>query len=125
LEYAILHDGQIMRRSTLAFHGENDGGEVPVYGRFHDAGGDRLYVVGVFHEASGASPAIVNRMARIQAGGTCDGWVDLKLDHPFTHPFFTATPRAGNQPSGVMDLLGSGAGRPSTIRYARVRVAGV
>lgn len=124
LEYAVLQEGRMVRRSTLVLHREGQHSDVPLYGRFHDAGGEDLYAVAVLRPSGGAPADRVNRVARIREDGSPGAWTHLSFRHAFKHPFFTASPRAGNGPSGILDVLGCSDGRPDTIRYARVRLNG-
>ncbi|MCZ7637165.1 MAG: hypothetical protein M5U12_14685 [Verrucomicrobia bacterium] len=45
----------------------------------------------------------------------------LPLQHPLDR-YFTATPRAGSPLSNTLEMLGTRAGKPLTISYARVRL---
>jgi hypothetical protein len=56
----------------------------------------------------------------LQPGGARP-MVAAPLQHPFAS-FFTATVRAGSPPSRTLDLLGTCADKPNTIRYARLRL---
>jgi hypothetical protein len=60
--------------------------------------------------------------ARLEKDGTLSAAVRIPLEQPITRGFCTATPRCGNQPSEVADLLISEItdGKPGA-RYARIR----
>jgi hypothetical protein len=47
--------------------------------------------------------------------------VRVPLERPLSN-YMTATVRAGSAPSRTLDLLGTSADRPGTVRYARVRL---
>lgn len=119
LECAILRDGNIVRRVTLAEGGEGLGRVRPGAGRFHvteDARLVILYYQRGFHERS--QEASENRIVEIDLEGNLSAPISVKLQQPFTS-FFTATIRAGCKPSDVLDVFGS-VGR--TMRYARIRI---
>ncbi|MBM3477048.1 MAG: hypothetical protein FJX75_27590 [Armatimonadetes bacterium] len=124
LNYAVLREGKVVLRRTLQESGEGLVGPTPGQGRFHITPDNRLFVIYWVSgaEADGKSVA-EDRLVEIGADGTPGTPVRVPLEHPFTS-FFTATPRAGSQPSQVLDLLGECAGVGGTIRYARVQVVG-
>jgi hypothetical protein len=124
LNYAVLRDGKVVLRRTLQESGEGLAGPTPGTARFHIAPDNRLFVIYFVSgsEADGKSVS-ENRLVEIGPDGTPGTPVRVPFEHPFTS-FFTATPRAGSQPSEVLDLLGECAGVGGTVRYARVRVVG-
>jgi hypothetical protein len=122
LEYAAVREGRIVRRATLACHHENTESPTPVFARFHAAGDGRLLAVAVFQAPQGGKERVENRVVEIGPDGAAGETAILDLKHPFTGMFFTATPRAGNRPSPILDLLGQGADRGNTIQYARIRM---
>ena len=77
----------------------------------------------VFYYVSGADKAgkriSENRMLEMGSDGQPGPHVTVPLKHPFTS-FFTATVRAGCQPSWTLDLLGQCVGKAGAIRYARI-----
>ena len=120
LNYAVVRQGKVIRRRSLAVAGEGLSGEIPGGGRFHVTPDNRLLV---FHYVSGTDRAgkrvSENRLLEITSGGRPTPAVRAALKHPFTS-FFTATIRAGSKPSRTLDLLGQCVGRPHAIRYARI-----
>ncbi|NLX98903.1 MAG: hypothetical protein GXY83_22370, partial [Rhodopirellula sp.] len=125
IKYAIVRDGQIVRRVTLIEGGEGLGSEIPqsIQPRFHITPENRLLA---WYYASGTDAqgerVSENRLVEILADGTPGVPVVLPLAHPFRMAF-TATPRGGSPPSNVLDLFGIRAeGPPTTLCYARVRL---
>jgi len=121
LNYAILRDGKMDLRRTLAIAEEGGSELKPGPGRFHITPDNRLFVV-YFIEGSDASGKSVaeNRLLEITAGGIPGTSMVLPLKKPFSS-FFTATVRAGSKPSEVIDMLGVPEGIKNTISYARIR----
>lgn len=122
LHYAVLREGQVVRRHTLTESTEDKPGVTGSGARFHAAPGNRLFVV---HFASGTGtdgkPVLENRILEIGADHTPSPSVPLGLKFPL-NSYFTATPRAGSAPSPILDMLGQRSGGGSTISYARVRI---
>lgn len=122
LEYAVIRDGQVLQRQTLAHHAEGAGNPTPLSARFHPVPDGRLVVIAGFQMNPNDPASVSNRIFEIRADGSPGEMAPLDLKHPFKGIFFTATPRAGSKPSPVLDLLGLGHGRSDTIKYARVRI---
>lgn len=122
INYAVLRDGAVVRRRTLALAEEGGSREVPSSPRFQPTPDGRLFVVfyvsGV--DANG-QPVSENRVREIGPNGKVGTAVKLPLQQPFSQ-FFTATVRAGSAPSETLDMLGQPAGGGAVIRYARVRL---
>jgi hypothetical protein len=119
LEYAILRNGKIIRRRALVEGGEGLGGERPGDGRFHVTPDGRLFVFYyVGGSAPGGKPIAENRLVEIHPDDTCGQAVAVKLEKPLS-AFFTATVRAGCQPSSILDLYGA---VDRTMRYVRIRL---
>lgn len=120
INYARLRNGAILLRRTLAIAEEGVSEEIPSAPRFQITPAGRLYVI---YYVSGRDPAgravSENRLLEVQRDGTPTAAVRVPLQHPLNN-FFTATPRAGSPPSATLDLLGTPADAPLTIRYARV-----
>lgn len=146
--YASLLSGKVIHRKTLVEAGEGFSGEVPaeienegrVDGqnvvtdpistpRFQVTPDGRLFVI---YYVSGigpdSTPVSENRMLEICADGRASNPVRIPMKHALTE-FFTATPRAGCEPSFTIDLLGYRKGdyglftdTPTTLSYARVHV---
>lgn len=122
LNYAVLREGEVTVRRTLALGGEGAGGEIPGRGRFQVAPEGRLFVffyVGG-RDASG-EPVSENRLLELRPDGTFGRPVAVPLSRPFTE-YFTATVRAGSPPSTDLELLGRRAGSANTISYAKIRL---
>jgi dienelactone hydrolase len=164
IEYARVRNGRITLRSTLHRGGEQGDSTVPIdvadeervyvtsggerlvnqpvaTPRFHVAPGGRLFVVSYFGPAdvtAAKGAAGEQRLLEIPADGPPDlvpaaAWQRLPLAHPLPQ-FFTATPRAGCEPSHTLDLFGHRRGGfaatdpvertewKGTLSYARVRI---
>jgi len=124
LNYAVLREGQVVLRRTLAEGGEGLSSETPGSGRFQVTPDNRLLVL-YFVGGSDAEgkPVAENRLLEIRQDGTASDPVRVPLADPFTS-FFTATPRAGSPPSNVLELLGECLRTQGTVRYARIRLDG-
>lgn len=122
LEYALVREGKVLRRRTLARQAEGARDPIPLFARFHPAQDGRLLVVAGFQDKPEDPAGLRNRIFEIGVDGAPGEMTALDLKRPFKS-FFTATPRAGSKPSAVLDLLGMGAGKANTVQYARVRLA--
>ena len=122
LNYAVVHDGKVLRRRSLMESTEDKPGIVGSAGRFHATPGSRLFVVCYASgtEAGGRSVA-ENRILEILSDGSTGDPVRLPLAKPFTS-YFTTTVRGGSPPSQTLEMLGTRAGTGNTISYARVRL---
>ncbi len=122
LNYAILGDGKILSRRSLVLAEEGGANVIASAARFHIAPGNHLFVV---YYARGTNveggPVSENRLVALAADGTPSKPMTISLEHPLTS-FFTATVRAGNQPSQYLDLLGTRAGAQRTMSYVRIRL---
>jgi len=118
LNYAVVRAGKVVSRRTLVGGGEGLSGEIPGAARFHVTADNRLVVFYYLGGRRGGKGVSENRMMELVAGRKKRD-VPVPVKHPFTS-FFTATVRAGCRPSNTLDLLGQCAGRPNTIRYARI-----
>jgi hypothetical protein len=122
LNYAMVREGNVVLRRTLAQGGEGLSAEIPSAGRFHVAPDHRLFV---FYYVAGADaagqPVSENRLMELRSGGAASESVRVPLKVPFTS-FFTTTVRAGSPPSNALELLGQRVGRPLAIGYARIRL---
>jgi len=122
LNYAVVRNGEVVSRKTLALAGEGISDEVPDRGRFQFTPEGRLFV---FYYVSGkdASGKSVseNRLIELHHDGTAGEPVKVPLEKPF-RSYFTATPRAGSPPSRTLELLGQRVGASGVIGYARVRL---
>jgi len=120
--YARLREGKVVTRRELLRAEEGGPAEIPERGRFHVLPDGRLlaffYVRG--HDPAGKSVS-ENRLIELTGDGPPGPAVRVPLKYPMSD-CFTATPRAGCQPSNLLDLLGPRVGSNNTISYARVRV---
>jgi hypothetical protein len=122
LNYAVVREGKIALRRTLAVAEEGISNEIPSSGRFQVTPDNRLFVLYYVSGRDSAGKAVSeNRLLEIRPDGTSTAPVRVPLKHPLS-AYFTATVRAGSPPSATLDLLGQRAGAPSTISYARVRL---
>ncbi len=124
LECAVVEKDAVRRRQTLAVGGEGLAERVPFCGRFHVDAGGRLYVVYTttrYDPTAGTSQKPAMHLLALPPGEDAPAPLEITLRVPLLGSFMTATPRAGTEPSGVLDLLGQGR-NPQTMRYVRVRV---
>jgi hypothetical protein len=122
INYAILHDGQVLFRRTLVAADEGTPDPIPINPRFHVTPDNRLFV---FFYAQ--APVFENRMLEILPGGKITPAIRVPLKTPFASRYFTATPRGGSETSDTLDLLGS-KGVPvgeENAFYARIRLTNV
>jgi hypothetical protein len=119
LNYAEVRDGKILARKTLLEAREGGPQLTPASGRFHVTPEGRLFVIYYLsgRDANGRSLS-ENRLREMREGGE---EIRVPLKRPFTE-FFTATPRAGSEPSFYIDLMGQQAGLNNRIHYARIRL---
>jgi hypothetical protein len=122
INYAVVREGKVTLRRTLAIAEEGKPGPVPSAPRFHATPDNRLFVIYYVQgtEATGKQVS-ENRLMEIRANGELGEPGRIGFQRPFTS-YFTATVRAGSAPSHTLDLLGHRAGSPHTISYARVRL---
>lgn len=122
VNYAILRDGAVLTRRTLALAEEGGSQEIPSAPRFQITPDGRLFVVfyvsGTDATGKGVSE---NRLLEIRADGEASQPMAIRLQQPFSQ-FFTATVRAGSAPSDLLEMLGQPAGGGAVIRYARIRL---
>jgi hypothetical protein len=120
LEYAIVKDGKVLSRQTLAERPVGPNGFEPSFGRFHiDSKGD-LYVIAAGTKVDNGKRTSGNFLARIQASKNKPKFQHIELKHPFGN-FFTNTPRGGSKPSDIIDIFGTADDAP-ILRYARIRI---
>jgi hypothetical protein len=121
LNYAIVRDGVVVLRKTLASVDEGKIGWAPRWAKLHAAPDNRLFVV-FYVESTGRRPQQTeNRVLEVLADGSATPAVRLPLAQPLGI-FVTATERAGSKPSRFLDLLGMTAYNATKVRYARVRL---
>ncbi len=118
LEYAVVQNGRVTERRTLAVTTVN--GETihePSYARFHVAPQGRLFVIGAGTvEAGGSAGRFINFVKGIKSE---DQAMEIPLAHPF-RTFFTSSPRGGCDPSETIDLFGVSDDAPN-LRYACIQ----
>ena len=122
LNYAVVRDGKVVSRRTLAQGGEGLSQVIPSAGRFQVTPGNRLFVCYYVSGKNAAGrPVSENRLMELRPGGTASESVRVPLKIPF-NSFFTATARAGSSPSHTLELLGQRVGQPLAIGYARIKL---
>ena len=122
LNYAVLRDGRVVLRRTLAGSVEGIAGEVPGRGRFQVTPEGRLFVVYYAGGQTSAGRAVAeNHLLEILPSGDSTPAVRLPLQHPMTD-FFTATVRGGSAPSRFLEMLGQRRASSGKLSYARVRL---
>jgi hypothetical protein len=122
LNYAIIKNGKVEARHTIASAGEGASSEIPGPARFHIAPGNRIFVVYFVKRSDAAGQtSSENRIIEITPGGISGTPLTLPLKQPFSS-FFTATVRAGSKPSVILDMLGPHDGVKNTISYASIRL---
>lgn len=117
LEYAVMREGEMVRRITLLKSTEGEPGLVASAARFHVVPDGRLLVF--LHGQGGGESG--HYLMELRASGEVGRRIPVPMKHPLTS-YFTATRRAGTAPSWVLDLLGMSPGQPDTLRYARIRL---
>jgi hypothetical protein len=122
LNYAVVKDGKVAVRRTLALAEEGRSELITGNGRFHVTPDNRLFVIYFIkgNDADG-KPLAENRVLEILDSYTPGSASAVPLKHPFSN-FFTATVRGGSKPSQFIDMLGITEGSKNTIRYASVKI---
>lgn len=125
LNYARIKGNQVIERHTLARADEGVSQIIPAAPRFHVTPGLRLFVLYYASGTDSSGNAVSeNRLMELRPDSSYPPpFLRVPLKHPMNR-FFTATVRAGCEPSDVIDLLGVRAGVGNTISYARVRLTG-
>lgn len=122
LNYAVVRNGKVVTRRTLAASAEGASSETPSIGRLHGTPNGRLFV---FYYVSGSDQSgkaiSENRLMELMPDGTSGAPAKVPFQRPF-QSCFTATPRAGSPPSYTLELLGERAGSSRAISYARIIV---
>lgn len=122
LNHAVIRNGEVVKRNTIMAADEGTGPQVIAsQPRFQVTPDNRLFL---FYHAGGTdengTAVSENRVLEISA----DDMPGTPVTVPMTHPmnaYFTATVRAGSEPSNHIDLLGNRAG-DDAMSYARVRL---
>jgi hypothetical protein len=122
LNYALIRQGKVVLRRTLALAEEGKSNEIPYLPRFQVTSDNRLFI---FYYVNGSDaahrPLNENRIIELGPDGSCTEPIRVPLKHPM-NSYFTATVRGGSPPSATLDLLGLRAGSATNICYARVRL---
>ncbi|MCL2623366.1 MAG: hypothetical protein FWD31_06840, partial [Planctomycetaceae bacterium] len=126
LYHAVIRDGKVVQRHDVMIRHENEVKPVASTGRFHATPDGRLWVVYYVHgterdEVSGERKSVSeNRIMEIKDGKPTGTFRTLPLKTPFSS-FFTASVRAGNAPSVILDLHGT-CPNSDQLRYAAVNI---
>jgi hypothetical protein len=122
LNHAVVREGKVVRRGTILEAGEGVPGIMGSAARFHDTPDNRLFVV---HLAAGTDEGgrrvFENRIVEVLPDGSIGAPSRIPFRQPFTN-YFTATARAGSEPSEYLELFGVRAGEPNAMYFARVRL---
>jgi hypothetical protein len=122
VNYAVVRDGDVRLRRTVAIAEEGGSREIPGSPRFQATPDGRLFVVYYVSGTNANGEAVSeNRVVEIHADGQLGESQILPLKQPFSQ-FFTATVRAGSPPSNTLEMLGTPAGGGHVVRHARVRL---
>jgi len=114
--YAIVRDGKLQKRSDVMIRYENEAKPAAQTGRFHTTPDGRLWVVCYVRGANVSE----NRIVEIRNGEPAGEFQTIPLAKPFSS-FFTASLRAGNKPSAILDLHGI-CPDSDQLRYAAVKL---
>jgi hypothetical protein len=121
LNYAIVRNGRVEVRRSLALAEDGGSKEIPGPARFQVTPDNRLLVIyNVRGTDTMGQPVAENRLLELAPDGSPGQPVVIPLKQPFTS-FFTATVRAGSKPSAVLDILGT-TDEKNTIHYSRVNL---
>ena len=122
LNYAIVRNGMVELRKTLALAEEGGSQVIPGPARFHITPDNRLFVIYFMKGKDQTGNEVAeNRLVELKGGGASGTSAAIPLKKPFSS-FFTATVRAGSKPSWFIDLLGIQDGVRNTISYARIKI---
>jgi hypothetical protein len=122
LNYAIIRKGEIQTRRTLVLAEEGGSNEIPAAARFHITPENRLLVIFYVKGTNeNEQPVNENRILELAPDGRPGKAFTLHMKQPLSS-FFTATLRAGSQPSSVIDILGTPSDGKHSINYSRIRL---
>lgn len=120
--YAVLKDGRVEVKRTFAALDEGQKGVTISWPRFHSTADGRLFVFCYANGTDGDGKRVSeNRLYEIAKDGSFSNPVSVPMRHPLS-TYFTATVRAGSEPSRWLDLLGTRVDEANTISYARIRL---
>jgi hypothetical protein len=119
---AVVRNGKVVSRRTLAVAREKESNEIPSSPRFQVTPDNRLFLI-YFVQGRDARGRHVaeNRLLELRQDGTASPSVRVPLRHPLSH-YFTATIRGGSPPSRTLELLGNRLASSGTMSYARIRI---
>ncbi|MCL2710474.1 MAG: hypothetical protein FWE95_06310 [Planctomycetaceae bacterium] len=123
--HAVVREGKIEKRSDVMIRHENETKPVASTGRFHVTPDGRIWIVCYVRgteidEATGERRNVSeNRIVEIKNGEPTGVFQTIPLERPFSQ-FCTATIRAGNEPSAILDLHGTSP-NSNQLRYAAVK----
>lgn len=128
LEYVVLNQGRIVSRESIAQTPSDQAetqatptladGLEPSFAKFHIAKNGRLFAVVAGTQIEAGKPSsFVNVIVGLNPK---QPERLLLLQHPFRR-FFTSTPRAGAEPSDLIDIFGTADDVPN-LRYAQLKV---
>lgn len=124
--HAVIRDGKVVQRHDVMIRHENEVKPVASTGRFHATPDGRLWVVYYVRgterdEVSGERKSVSeNRIMEIKDGKPTGTFRAIPLKTPFSS-FFTASVRAGNAPSAILDLHGTSP-NSDQLRYAAIKI---
>jgi len=125
--HAVVRDGKILKRNDVMIRHENETKPIASTGRFHATPDGRLWVVcyvqGRERDAETGTTKSVseNRIVEIRNGESTGQFQTIPLKTPFSS-FFTASVRAGNTPSNILDLHGV-CPNSNQLRYAAIKLS--
>ena len=123
--HAVVRDGKVVKRNNVMIRHEGEDKPVASTGRFHATPDGRLWVVyyvrGTERNTGTGTERTVseNRIVEIKNGEPAGSFQTIPLEKPFS-TFFTASVRAGNVPSPILDLHGN-CPNSKQLRYAAIR----
>ena len=124
--HAVVRNGKIEKRTNVMICHEDEVKPVATTGRFHATPYGRLwiicYVSGTERNGANGTENTVseNRIVEIKNGAPTGNFLTIPLKKPFSL-FFTASIRAGNEPSMILDLHGI-CPNHNQLRYAAIRL---
>ncbi len=119
MNYAVVKEGKVIKRRTLAAREEGTPGVKASEPRFHITPDNRVFV---FYYISEAAPETGVTTGNYLMEISTDSEPGVPAAVPLAHPlssYFTATVRGGSPPSKSLELLG--ARDATTMSYARIQ----
>lgn len=122
LGYAVVRDGSITQRTSLMVAVGDQAGPVAHSPRLHVMPNGRLFAF-FYVDGQGVAgkPLSENRLAEI-SGGEIRHMARVPMARPINQ-YVVASPRTGNAPPYVLDVLGSPVGDGTILKYVRVQVS--